>query len=71
MRRRRPEGQSEEHGRDIGRERWSVWSKNSGSVSGGGGGGGEGVFLVLSFTLLVLTRKWLLLPQEFTIYCFY
>ncbi len=28
MRRWRPEGQPEEHGRDKGRERWSVWKSN-------------------------------------------
>lgn len=36
--------------------------------SDSGGAACEGVFLVLSYTLHCMSRKWLLLPQESTIY---
>lgn len=66
MRRRRPEGQSEGHGRDIGRERWSVWRANSWCRGGGGAGRGCVPHFIRLHTSYAdtQTRKWLLLPQE-------
>lgn len=69
-RRQRPEGRSEGQGRDIGRERWKAWRTNSWCfrLRWWSCQGGVPRLIIHTPCAACLTRKWLLLPQESSIY---